>query len=207
MRSFCKMMPVYLILLTNACTKTNPPNEYITSDTSVVKIEIHSALIKADTSIRVCASILNMSDSALSIFPPEFGAYLSMSQYGVIRSSDTIWFNVATDIDYDTYPEIRIPKDGKYTFLMWPGYFELWKDDVSANSDKRLADILNSADRVGVRYRTNIFDSIHDSTDQYEVISMKKYQNFKLQSKFMQTNKRKSACDTGVSMTRSISKA
>jgi len=164
-----------------------------------IEINIIHSSRSNNTSISVCASIINNSDDTVSIFPPEYGANIFAAQYGVKSGNDTIWFSAATDMDLDTYPEIRIPAKMKYTYNFSPNYFGLWHDRKNAKIDSGYMKALNSADKIAIRYATGINDSIPKNADHFDSVMSKKYNKYKLQSKFSQIQPQHFGCDSGIS--------
>lgn len=183
-----------LILIQSCDSKQNTPQ----SPTSGVRIEVKSAIVWHDTAVNACVSIINDSNTQISIFPPEYGSVLPASYYGFATNTDTIWFDAATDMDYDTYPEVVIPAHFRYTFKMRPGFFELWYRGVNVKSDSRLRHLINSAKSIRVRYLTALIDSLRDDSDPIDSASVRKYQRFKLESTYAKITSIESPCDTGI---------
>lgn len=184
-----------LLAITLSCTSRKPDPQLPESE---IRIEVKSVIIQHDTAVNACVSIMNGSDTTISIFPPEFGSVLPTSYYGFASNSDTIWLGAATDMDYDTYPEVVIPAHYKYTFFMRPGFFELWHRGISARSDDHLKHLINSSKFFGVRYLTALIDSLDENSSQIESVSVKKYQRYRLESRFTEILNIQQLCDTGV---------
>ena len=163
-----------------------------------IEIEISGSTIKLDTSLYVCATISNGTDSNIYIYPPTIGGYQPFTQYGIISKSDTNWFIAATDLDVDTYPSIKISPNHQYSFEIGPGYYELWNRGTNANQTKAYANILNSATAASIRYETNPMKILKPNSDPLDSAIFKTYTRQHLESKFHRISKGKTECDTGL---------